>query len=433
MRSSTILRLFAGTFCGMLFLLPSLATATTADELKAQIDAHNQQIAALELEIAKYQTQLNSVSSQKQTLQSTLTALDLSRKKINASVSVAQNQISNTELQIKELGGNIQDKQVSIANGEGGLAESIRALNQTDSLTFAMLVLNSDSLTEFWNDASTLTQFGSQLQDQIQTLKATKTDLETAKAATEKKKAELVVHKNELVAQQRALDVNRRQQADLLAQTKNQESNYQKLIAAKQAAKAQFAKELSNYESQLKYTLDPSSIPQTGKGVLAWPLTTVILTQNFGSTAFSRAGAYNGSGHNGIDLGASIGTPLLAALSGTIEGTGNTDQYKGCYSYGKWVLIRHNNGLSTIYGHMSEIDVSVGQQVSTGQLIGYTGFTGYATGPHLHFGVYVSDAVKIIKLGSIKSDTRCPLASIPVAPFNAYLNPLDYLPPVSKR
>lgn len=433
MRSLNILPLFATLFCSVLFFVPAIGQAATAQELQAQIDTHNKQIAALEAEIASYQTQLTTVSTQKQTLQSTLASLDLSRKKIAASVSLAQNQISTTQLQINELGGNIEDKQASITKGVGGLAESIRALNQTDSLTFAMLVLNSDSLSQFWNDAGTLAQFGAQLQGQIQTLKATKTDLETAKAATEKKKAELVVHKNELTAQQHALDVNRRQQADLLTQTKNQESNYQKIIAAKQAAKAQFAKELSNYESQLKYTLDPASIPQTGKGVLAWPLASVIVTQKFGNTAFALSGAYNGSGHNGIDLGASIGTPLHAALSGTIEGTGNTDLYKGCYSYGKWVLIRHGNGLSTIYGHMSEIDVSVGQQVSTGQLIGYTGFTGYATGPHLHFGVYVSDAVQIVRLGSVKSVTNCGQASIPVAPLNAYLNPLDYLPPVPRR
>ena len=431
---------FSITATILLFILPFLSfpyisAAATADDLRAQIDAHNQQIASLEADIAKYQTQLNSISTQKQTLQSTLNSLDISRKKITASVSVAQNQISATQLEIQQLGSQINDKQASIASGTAGLGESLRTLNRADAVSLPLLVLSSDSLTTFWNDSNTIAQFQSSLNDQIDALKAVKTDLETAKSASEQKQAELIAQRNDLKAQQQALDVNRQQQATLLAQTKNQESSYQKLIAAKQAAKAQFAAELTDIESQLKYTLDPSTIPSVGNAVFAWPVKNVIITQRFGTTDFSQSGAYNGKGHNGIDLGVPIGTPIYAPLSGTILGTGNTDVGQ-CYSYGKWIMIQHPNGLSTIYGHLSQIDVSEGQKVVTGQLIGYSGFTGYATGPHLHFGVYVSAATQITNLGAwykqegIAPTTACAKAgvSIPVAPLNAYLNPLDYLP-----
>ena len=70
---------------------------------------------------------------------------------------------------------------------------------------------------------------------------------------------------------------------------------------------------------------------------------------------------------------------------GTVLGTGNTDAIKGCYSFGRWVLIQHDNGLSTIYAHLATMLVSKGDAVSTGQLIGYSDTTGYAVGPHLHF------------------------------------------------
>jgi murein DD-endopeptidase MepM/ murein hydrolase activator NlpD len=184
---------------------------------------------------------------------------------------------------------------------------------------------------------------------------------------------------------------------------------------------------MGDLESQLAYVLDPSKIPSAGKGVLRWPLDNVKITQKFGNTDFAKSGAYNGAGHNGIDFGVAIGTPIRSSLSGVISAVGNTDEVPGCYSYGKWIMVRHGNGLSTLYAHLSSINVSEGQSVETGQVIGLSGFTGYATGPHLHFGLYVSDAVQFVKLGQVKSKTNCANARVPVSPYSGYLDPLEYL------
>lgn len=102
---------------------------------------------------------------------------------------------------------------------------------------------------------------------------------------------------------------------------------------------------------------------------MRWPVDNVRVTQTFGDTSFSRSGAYNGKGHNGIDLAASIGTPLKAALSGVVVGTGNTDTVRGCYSFGKWAMIKHGNGLSTMYAHMSQIGVSTGNRLPPDNLL----------------------------------------------------------------
>ena len=152
------------------------------------------------------------------------------------------------------------------------------------------------------------------------------------------------------------------------------------------------------------------------------------VTQYFGNTEFAKSGAYSGKGHNGVDFRAAIGTPVKAALSGTVEGTGNTDAVRGCYSYGKWVLVKHSNGLTSLYAHLSEISASRGEEVRTGEIIGYSGNTGYSTGPHLHFTVYASNGVRVMKLGeSTGKKTPCANAEIPVSPLGAYLNPMDYL------
>ena len=157
--------------------------------------------------------------------------------------------------------------------------------------------------------------------------------------------------------------------------------------------------------------------------MLRWPVENVRISQQFGRTADSGR-LYASGTHNGIDLAVSVGTPLKASLTGTIQATGNTDAVRGCYSYGKWVLIKHGNGLSTLYAHMSQVSVSQGQAVTTGEVIGFSGSTGYATGPHLHFTVYASDAVQVRKLGT---NTPCGQATMPVSAATGYLNPMDYL------
>ena len=206
------------------------------------------------------------------------------------------------------------------------------------------------------------------------------------------------------------------------------ESEYLKLIAQKKIQEASFEDALADLQGKLQYAVKQSQITAAGSGILQWPVDNVRITQKFGNTSFSASGAYNGKGHNGIDLAASIGAPIKAARGGVVLGTGNTDQVRGCYSFGKWVLIKHDNGLDTIYAHLSQVSVYSGESVSTGDVLGYSGETGYATGPHLHFGVYVSEATQIMRLGdATKSKTPCSGATMPVAPLSAYLNPANYL------
>lgn len=413
----------------MLFAFPIAASAQTAAEIQAQINEQNSQIAELNKEIAQYTTQLNNTTKQKNTLQNKVNQLDLQRKKLTASVNVTQKQISTTQLQIQQLEAGIETKQGSIAVNQAGLAESLRRLSQAESQSLALSVLSHETVTDVWQDVDAHAVLQEAVQGDIAILSTEKEQLTSTKTTAEDKKKELDQQKKTLVSQQGQLDATRRAQAELLAETKSQESNYQTILAKKKAQQASFEAALLDLQSKLQYTINPDQITPAGKGVLRWPLDSVRVTQSFGNTAFAKSGAYNGKGHNGIDLAAPVGTPLKAALSGTIIGTGNTDAVRGCYSFGKWVMIKHANGLATMYAHMSQIGVTTGQSVATGQLIGYTGETGYATGPHLHFGVYVSSATQIVTLGSAtKSASACSNAVMPVVPLSGYLNPMSYLP-----
>lgn len=404
-------------------LIPAALFAQSADEIRNQISNQRNQLDVLNKEIAAYEKELQSVGAKKQTLQSAVNSLDLSVKKTQTKIKAIQNQISTTELEIKELGGHIEDKEESIALDSSAIAESLRSINQNDEASMAEMIFSNTSFSDLWDDTETSRAFQDNMKSHVHSLTEAKEVLTVNKNEEEKKRNVLLSQRNNLKSEEQSLAVQKKEQQTLLAQTKNQESNYQSIIAQKQAAKKTFESALNDLESKLQYTLDPSKLPSSGKGVLRWPLDNVRITQQFGRTADSGR-LYASGTHNGVDFAASIGTPVKAALTGTVMATGNTDAVSGCYSYGKWVLIKHANGLATLYAHLSQINTSEGATVGTGEAIGYSGSTGYATGPHLHFTVYAAGAVQVRPLGSGKG---CNAAVMPVSAATGYLNPLDYL------
>jgi murein DD-endopeptidase MepM/ murein hydrolase activator NlpD len=263
-------------------------------------------------------------------------------------------------------------------------------------------------------------------------------DLDTLKKLLEEKRLQNSQKRSNLLSlqgqykdQNSALTSNQSEQSNLLAVTKSEEKNYQRLLAQKQEAKEQIIKDLRDFEAKLQFILDPNTIPGAGTAVFDWPLKSIVITQYFGGTEFAKqnASVYAGRAyHPGIDLGVPRGTAIYAPLTGTVRDTGNTDAVPGCYSWGKWTLIDHANGLSTLYAHQDVISVVPGQKVSTGEIIGYSGSTGYSTGPHLHFTVYVKAGVTVRKFNEIKAVTSCGPAKTPVAATDAYVDPMLYLP-----
>lgn len=397
------------------------AAAKAEDEAQAQIDATNAQIQKLKDEIAQLQSQLNSTTAQKSTLQNAIKQLDLQIQKLQKSLSLTTTQISQKDTEIKKLSTNIQTTAEQIASTEAGVADSLRELQQLDMQSPVTSFLSGGTLSDFFDQAVTLGALRDELQNKIYELSGLKSSLQSSKTSAETKKQELAALKKDLTVQQQGASVARASQNTLLAETKNKESEYQKLIAQKEAEQDKFEADLIRLAAGLG-TADTSSAPSAARGILSWPLDSVKITQYFGNTSFAQSGAYSGKGHNGMDFRAAIGTPVRAALDGTVQEV-NQGAVKNC-QYGKWVLVRHDNGLTTLYAHLSSISVGRGSRVSTGDVVGLAGDTGYATGPHLHFTVYVSSAISF-KQYTCNSGSS---AFIPAAPLNAYLNPLSYLP-----
>ncbi|HEX8993826.1 MAG TPA: peptidoglycan DD-metalloendopeptidase family protein [Candidatus Paceibacterota bacterium] len=428
------------------FAVPFSARADAASDLQAQIDANNSQLAALKAEIAAYQKQLDQIGTQKSTLQSAINSLTISQKQLATQIQVTQNNIASANLQIKQLSLSIGDKEASIASDQDVIGKQLRSIMDNEGTPLVATLISSDSFSSAWQSVDQAVQFNRSLSANIQDLRQARQVLSDNRTQVAAKKAQLVSLQSQLTIQKRSVDASKASQQQLLAQTKNKEANYQKLIAQKQAAERSFEQELVNLQGQLNLVVHPGLLPKAGTGLLSWPFSDAFMancaqrksvfgnlfciTQYFGNTSFSTANPqiYNGHGHNAIDIAAPIGTPVYAALGGVVMGTGNTDLVRGCYSFGKWIMINHGNGLSTLYAHLSEIDVTQGQQIDSRQLIGLSGMTGYATGPHIHFGVYATEGTKIMTLRQFRGATiGCADATMPVATLTAYLNPLSYL------
>lgn len=159
-----------------------------------------------------------------------------------------------------------------------------------------------------------------------------------------------------------------------------------------------------------KLGVDPSQAQ-----ALAYPLIGTLgeLTSYFGPRPASDTNGIGSTNHGGIDLAAPSGTPIASLAGGLVTIAG----WNG--GYGNAVQIDHGNGMSSLYGHMSSVGVSVGQQVGTGQTIGAVGSTGNSTGPHLHLSMFQDgvavDPLPYVQGGQMMGNT---LASALMAAYN---------------
>jgi murein DD-endopeptidase MepM/ murein hydrolase activator NlpD len=219
--------------------------------------------------------------------------------------------------------------------------------------------------------------------------------------------------KDQLVAGMTALDELMARQDDLSAQLSDVISQIQDAVSQLQGQPADVTTDLVTLLEQQEQDLIQKANQaawnqaQVGAGlaeathllpsgtklspiILSWPMLGARISQPFGPSNLAlepRLGAYPHF-HTGIDLAAPLGTPVLAAAEGIVVAVAHT--YVG---YGNYVMIAHGGGVITLYAHLLQTDVNVGDRVTRGKRIGLEGSTGLSTGPHLHFEVRINDQV----------------------------------------
>jgi len=425
-------KFYVAVLCVLSVLAPAPLSVVLAapSALERQIEQARKEREALLEEQRKLQAELSVINSQTASLGTAVKSLDTTRRKIANDINITQSKITSTGLNISVLEGTMTQKERQISVHQRAIATTILALNEADSRSLVLDLLTNKRVSDVWRDKVALAGLGGQLEHEIHNLRDTRMILEREKQLKEMNKQELQGLQNQLSGQKTVVEQSKSAQERLLAETKNKEAEYQRMLAENIAKQKEAEAEIFRIESELNVSLDPTLVPAPRPGILAWPLDNVFITQRFGKT--SASGRLYASGtHNGVDFRAAMGTPVKAMLSGVVVGTGNTDDQRGCLSYGRWILIKHANGLSTIYAHLSASLIQKGQTVSTGQIIGYSGGTpgvngsGYSTGPHVHVGLFASQGVEVRQF---VTSNNCKQVFVPIADVKAYLDPLAYLP-----
>jgi murein DD-endopeptidase MepM/ murein hydrolase activator NlpD len=280
-----------------------------------------------------------------------------------------------------------------------------------------LTLLKSRSLSEGVSNIQNLLDLKSQISDKVEVLKSLKDDLNVKVKDRSDKKEEVVLQNKNLTYRKTIAQEQQEEKNKLLSLTKKQAEEYSEKLNDLVKRQEEIAKEIEDIETKLKNDFNSENLKGIGE-VLLLPIKGAIndfLTQGYGITSFSSN--YKSGFHNGIDLGIPTGTPVFASADGIVEATGNQDSY--CYkgAYGRFVIIKHQeNKLTTLYAHLSKYLVSPNQTVKRGELIGYSGSSGFSTGPHLHFTVYASET---FYMGQSRMCGQMP--------FGAHLNPTEYM------
>jgi murein DD-endopeptidase MepM/ murein hydrolase activator NlpD len=413
--------------CGL--SLPRISfAAPTAEDLQQQINNTNNQIQALDAEIKQYENQIAQTSQQSNTLSNTLKQLTLTRSKLLAERDQTQKKINATGLVISGLNTTISTEQNAITDSRESLSKLLYSLYQRDQTAFIEQMISTTTLADASREYNNIITLNSDIHGHIVDLSNHLDELNISVNKKQQEQSSLTELKKTLDQKQLAVGATQKEKNTLLAETKNSEAAYKKLLADRIKARDAFEKSLESYESQLKFILNPSLLPTSGSGTLSWPLDNVFITQLFGKTVAAKR-LYTSGSHSGVDFRASTGTPVKSMGTGIVMGTGDTDLYCKGASFGKWVFIKYNNGLSSTFGHLSVIQATTGQNVVAGDIVGLSGSTGHVTGPHLHVTVYASEGASVKTVPSLSCAGKTFI--MPIAPTNAYLDPMVYLPKIS--
>lgn len=390
------------------------------NELEAHIKARSDELEKVNEEILAVQKELLTTQTEKKTLQSELNLLRRTASQLELSVRSDEISIKKLNLEVKSLTFDIQDIESSLKTKKEAIAEIFRQIHKSSQANVLLTFLKSESFADGVLEAQSLGGLNARLAEDMGTLRILRDKLEFDIDAVSAKKAKTSLHYESLLTRKSIVQDQKGAKQSLLSETQNKESLYQKQISELEKQQLAISDELAAIENELRKRFDVSLLPSKRAGALLWPAQLIehggkgIITQHFGEISY----LYRGRAHNGLDIGVPLGTPISAADDGVVFAVDNNDRSTWSkYQYGKYVLIKHLSGFASLYAHLSRQSVSVGQEVKRGDVIGYSGATGYSTGPHIHFGLYWGASLF--------------LKSIPPAaglvPVGVIINPEDYL------
>ena len=401
----------------ILSLLPTRAYAASSSEIRKQING-------LQEQRTEMKSKMKGLESQYQENKDEISNIVAKKNLIDQEMTLLHAQVDNINEQITAYGVLVADKQDELDAAQENydtLNEEyktrIRTMEEEGTLSYWEVLFKANSFSDLLDRMSMIEEIAASDNRRLEALDAATKAVAQAQQELTDEKAELENTKLELDATQAELDAKREEAdgviAELLEKAQEIEGLQEQLESEDQDLLNQIAQMEKEYNAakhqewlayMATYTTVPpattaapttsgssgsssgntgTSTPSSG-GTWLRPCSYTYMSSPFGFRTSPTAGA--SSYHQGVDLAAPAGTPVYATRSGIV--TANT--YSG--TAGNYITINHGDGFSSIYMHLASTVVSSGQAVSAGQLIGYVGRTGVATGYHLHFGIAYNGA-----------------------------------------
>ncbi|MBI2012841.1 MAG: peptidoglycan DD-metalloendopeptidase family protein [Candidatus Colwellbacteria bacterium] len=420
--------LIIGVCAGISTTIFGLALAETPGNLQQSIEDKNKQLLEINSKIKDTQSQITNLQGQGKTLKQVLATLGYQVDQLNLGIKSSEVNVDKLRLELQSLGYELSKVSTEVDTKEEAIAKILRKLQQKDRDGLLVVLLKNDTLADGLFEVQALRDVQNNLSADVTELITLQGQLENNLVQTADKKSQVEVENINLRHRKSILKDQQGEKDQLLKETKNQEGLYQKKLTELESQQRGILDEITRIEAELRTRFKPTDLPSKKTTSFVWPITLdggkVRITQNWGETAFSGR-LYRGQPHNGMDIGAPIGTPVYASADGQVV---RVDYNGRSYQYGRYVLIDHGNGLSSLYAHLSSATVGSSQAVTKGQLIGYVGDTGFVTGPHLHFGVYATPTGgwQITNSKSQPGFLSVPPAS-GLVPIGVTLNPQNYL------
>ena len=367
-------------------------TNPVASTLQDLIKEKSAALEQVQQQRAEVQKTLDSINDTHRALSSEINYMSKNISQLSLLMKANQLSAEKLGLEVESIGEDMQQIEVEIQNKKQTIGKLFAEMQQKDSDDLLTLFLRNQSLAESVGEIQTLNALNESLVASIGNLRDLQTALSTKASDETQKKKKKEVEQISIKNQQYILEDQKSEKASLLAETKNKEEIYQAQLDKLTEQQNAISKEIESVESVLRANINPNLLPLPRPNVLLWPVPSGVMTQGYGRTSFAMK-TYGSQYHNGVDIGAPVGTKTIAAAEGTVINVGNQDKYCPRAAYGKFIVIKHTNGLTTLYGHMSRTIVSIGQHVDAGELIGFVGRTGWATGPHLHFTIFASNTL----------------------------------------